>query len=159
MNMIRTLLYVLPKLLTCHVYHFNILFQDLVNIWLFRFADLVLWQTTAVCIQSFQKFIFQMNVFCWTKTMIKWTKYSAEDDGTVSKILRLTKNIFIFCFNPFSACGLLAGVWPMNTNNSFLPTNIRKMSNPNMEYKKVSIFGHHACRSFFFFSFSTNLVF
>jgi hypothetical protein len=35
----------------------------------------------------------------------------------------------------------LTNVFHMNTNNSFLPTNIRKMSKPNMEYKTVSILG------------------
>ena len=35
----------------------------------------------------------------------------------------------------------LTNVFHINTNNSFLPTNIRKMSNPNMEYKKISILG------------------
>ena len=35
----------------------------------------------------------------------------------------------------------LTNVFHINTNNGFLPTNIRKMSNPNMEYRKVSILG------------------
>ena len=55
MDMVRTLLYVLPKLLTFDANYFG---QDLVNILLFRFADLVLSHKTAVGIQSFHKFVF-----------------------------------------------------------------------------------------------------